>query len=705
MPLLEKETGEKLKGLIERVVHQLRRSLHPNLSDVSISDGHWLLKSAFWLLAAKILRDKMVPGFKRVDLLNVDDVFAKVARHYHSRSATSVGINVRSQKRRTALEEAAQSVKDFSHLGHVTTESLAFVYESALITKDTRALLGTHSTPQYLVDYVVWKLAPWIMEIDADRRDVLEPACGHAAFLVAAMRLLKELLPSERQIDRRNYLRAHLHGVEIDPFAIEIARLSLTLADIPNSNGWDLARGDMFADRVLARAAGQSTILLGNPPFESFTKTDRAEIERQTGERPLHNKTAEVLAQTLSALPVGGVFGFVVPQGILHGKSTELLRRQLCEQFELQEICLFPDSVFSFSDAESAVILGRKLESPRPSHTVSCRRVREADMSAFRLDYLVSSKRNIAQEVLCRSVDAGLIWPDLSDVWEYLQEMTSLGDVAEIGEGLSYRGDLPEQVRYSAKREFPGAVRGFRKLGRALQTHGHPPEVWMNIAPDVLGPARMGADMVPQVLLNHARASRGPWRIKAFIDRDGHAFTNNYNAVRPKDRCASLELLWALLNSPMANAYAFAHARGRHNLPGVVGQMPLPHWTYAEHETIRKLVLGYHDVVVSGELSENADSLHQIAMNIDALILQMYDLPLHLEREILDLFAGQLRVGVPYRHERYFPVDFEPRMHLHEYLSEECENSTAASLLESHRTFSSPEVTEALRRANEGFEG
>ena len=703
MPIVEKATGEKLTRLIERVVHQLRRSLYPNLSAVSGADGHWLLKSVFWLLAAKILRDKEVPGFKRLDLLSVEDVFAKVARHYNSRNTDAAGIDVRTRKQRAALESAAESIASFSHLGHVTTESLAYVYESALITKDTRALLGTHSTPQYLVDYVVWKLAPWIKDIGTDKRDVFEPACGHAAFLVAAMRLLKEMLPSERQADRKGYLRAHLHGVEIDSFAIEIAQLSLTLADIPNSNGWDLAYGNMFSDGLLARKTGQATILLGNPPFEDFSKTDRAEIQRKRGQEVQINKAAEVLAQTLPALPVGGMFGFVIPQGVLFWRSTETLRRMLCEEFELKEICLLPDKVFSLSDADSAVIIGRKVKSSEQSHAVSCRRVRKADMEAFRLDYIVSSQRDITQQSLCRSTEARFIWPDLPDVWQCLEHMLRLKDIADIGEGLSYRSNLPQDVRRSSDRPFPGAVRGFTKLGRELQTHNHPPEVWMNLSADVLGPTRMGADMVPQVLLNHARASRGPWRIKAFIDRDGHAFTNNYNAVRPKDD-TSLEFLWALLNSPLANAYAFDHARGRHNLPGVLGQMPVPPWTRAEHESITQLVSEYHRLAETGDLRQASSSLRRAALQIDALVLRMYDLPPRLEREVLDLFAGQSRVGVPFQQDRYFPAGFGPWVHLHEYLSDEFENSRASALLQSHRTFDVPEISEALRRATEDFE-
>src|SRR4029450_9337652 len=115
----------------------------------------------------------------------------------------------------------------FSHLGHVTTESLSYVYENTLISKETRMQLGIHSTPSYLADYIVWRLAPWFEEIGPERGDVVGAACGYPAFLVSAMRLLKDLHPVAAS---QQYLRQHLHGIDIDGFAIELARLGLALA-------------------------------------------------------------------------------------------------------------------------------------------------------------------------------------------------------------------------------------------------------------------------------------------------------------------------------------------------------------------------------------------------------------------------------------------------------------------------------------------
>jgi len=78
------------------------------------------------------------------------------------------------------------------------------------------------------------------------------------------MRVLRSLLPADQMSTRRDYLRSQLHGCDLDSFALEIARLSLTLADIPNPNGWDLKTGDMFrGDRLEANAA-RAAMLLAN---------------------------------------------------------------------------------------------------------------------------------------------------------------------------------------------------------------------------------------------------------------------------------------------------------------------------------------------------------------------------------------------------------------------------------------------------------
>ena len=64
---------------------------------------------------------------------------------------------------------------------------------------------------------------------------------------------------------------------------------------------------------------------------------------------------------------------------------------------------------------------------------------------------------------------------------------------------------------------------------------------------------------------------------------------------------------------------------------------------------------------------------------VDAEILRLYDFPPRLERQLLDLFSGYKRLGVPFDFRRYFPEDFEPHFPLHLYLSEEYQRSDRRS--------------------------
>ena len=239
MPLIEEEVGSALSRLISRNVAGLKNRL--GWGDVTSEQGQWLLQTIFWLVSGKILRDKQVPNFGDLNLNDIDDVFHRVGGHYGTQP-----FQAGSKQKLEALQVSARTIEKFSSLALTTSESLAYVYENTLISKATRSQLGTHSTPSYLVDYVLGHLADWIEEIPENDRSVFEPACGHAAFLVSAMRMLTQLLPAEKAIPSRRgpYLRSRLHGTDIDAFALELARLSLTLTDIPNPDGWDLRTED-----------------------------------------------------------------------------------------------------------------------------------------------------------------------------------------------------------------------------------------------------------------------------------------------------------------------------------------------------------------------------------------------------------------------------------------------------------------------------
>lgn len=667
MPLVEKEIGKDLERLIVRNVAHLKSQL--GWDTITDKQGQWLLQSVFWIVSAKMLRDKHVARFTSVDPDNVNDLLSAVANHF---GASPIPINT--QREREALSEVAHVVSNFSNLGLATTESLAFVYENALISKSTRQALGTHSTPSFLVDYVVGKLAPWIAEIPLEKRNVFEPACGHAAFLVSAMRLLTELLPDEKSTpsQRHDYLRSRIHGIERDVFALEIARLSLSLTDIPNPNGWNLVAHDMFLGDDLEKMSRNATICLTNPPFENFGIEDRVE-NRDRNERPQYvNKTAEVLSRVLSALPSGAVFGAVVPQGFLNNKNCKAVRKYLIDNFEIKEVSLFPDKVFEFSDSESAVLIARKQNGDNGQ--VRYRRVRERDMEAFRQDYRVTTDLTLSQSQFTRSYDLRV--PDLEQVWSFCEKWNRFGGLAEIGQGFTFKGrNLSSGTITFSERAFDGAQPGFLTFPRKALIHESPPTRWLNLNDNAIRCKLHGTRTgVSQVILNEAPTSRGPWRLKALIDAAGHPVTGRFNVVRPFDaKRTPLDFLWALCNSPVANAYAYCHAGKRHNDAGMLRQIPIPSLSDSAVHAIALAARRYLDYV-SGDgrglrATIDADRARELILRMDNEVLKLYDLPLELERQLLLSFDGWPRSGLPFRFERYFPENFTDSISLTQYLA------------------------------------
>jgi hypothetical protein len=115
-----------------------------------------------------------------------------------------------------------------------------------------RKATGSFYTPQPIADYLVRRtLAPLVRDATPDRilrMRVLDPAVGSGAFLVAACRFLADAYETaliraggrgaidfderERVRTRRTIAERCLFGVDLNPMAVQLARLSLWLATL-----------------------------------------------------------------------------------------------------------------------------------------------------------------------------------------------------------------------------------------------------------------------------------------------------------------------------------------------------------------------------------------------------------------------------------------------------------------------------------------
>lgn len=646
MPLLEQSSGEWLGRQVELLVNTVHGAMPK--ANTSKDSAKWVFQSVFWLLAARLLRDKNVPSFKTVNVADPDEVFDRVGRHY---TASAPSLN--SAAERNAMIVAGQLVNKFPSLINVTTESMAYVYENTLVSKEVRDAFGTHSTPSWLVDYILFKLTPWIEDMSPDDRHVCEPACGHAPFLVGAMRLLRQLSPENlNDAERSQYLRKRIHGVEVDDFAREIGRLSLTLADVPNRNGWDLARTDMFAGNTLSNQLKRSSVVLANPPFENFTEKEKKLYKNAPGLGVTYNnKAAQLLARIVTDLPANGVFGLVMPQSILTSANSRAIRRRLTQEFELEEICLLPDRVFNISKAESVVLLGRRRQ-PSQTHMTRCQRVRPWDIQAFKTRLEPSSESTVPQGGFLLSRDVSWRLPDLLEVWEALRDRTRLGEVARIQKGFEFKNEQ-ELAGRQVVSDRPKS--GFRK---AYLSADDDFPIWGTPVPQYIDYSgknlrRLGADfskLQVQIVVNYAGPQK-PWRLRATLDPDGTIVSSRFLLMRLSiSNALSPTVLWAILNSPVANAYSYSVSTKWQTLPKEWDKFPIPQLDAESSKRITDAANAYRkatNLSTDGNSAESSESqVHDLLMRMDAAVLQAYALPPGLEQQMLRIFDDIERPGV-----------------------------------------------------------
>jgi len=703
MPFVEREAGAKLSGLVEATLRDIARTLDRKIEKPT--DVHNAIKATFWLLAAKVLRDKQVPEFETLDVTDIEDVFARVGRHY----AVADDVPPNGTKWQQATQNAADRIGGFPSVRNLSTESLAHVYENAMVTREVRKEYGTHSTPSALVDYIVWQLWPWIEELPAERRHVFEPACGHGAFLLGALRVLRQWSGINDDKERHAYLKKHLHGIEIDSFALEVARLSLTLADVPHPNGWSLTQIDMFAGESLETGAAKCGVMLANPPYEPITGDQRLAYESQGTEFKSTTKATEVLRRTLPYLSNGACFGVVVPQTVL--RTNRIVERELRElllsKFELQEISLFGDKFFEKGEHEVAVILGRRRSSK--SLRIPFRRVRNEGLDAFKDSLKFSSEEIVSTTRFAETENSELWVPELDAVWQYLKSAPRVGDMADVGQGFSF-----ESKGLVALARRSGATSARDSIPAIIDGHSttniweRPPTIILSPSRTPVGAWRSGRDTgEPQILVNYVRAMRGPWRIKAIYDPDGHAVINTYSTVRTHADGPPALYMWALLNSPVANAFAFSETMKKHIYDTLVAAIPVPYSWRDSMSSVMTAAKAFIDIAKESDgfrlRSSNEAAIRDALLAMDAAVLQAYDLPPHLERQVLDLFQGVERKGVGCAFTGYYPPGFTSYLPLHHIISQRFADARADRVIERFQPGKSEYVASVLEAASEAF--
>ena len=155
----------------------------------------------------------------------------------------------------------------------------------------------------------------------------------------------------------------------------------------------------------------------------------------------------------------------------------------------------------------------------------------------------------------------------------------------------------------------------------------------------------------PKLIVNEARLSRGPWRIGAALDMQGLLYSQQFFGLWPNAELSERELLRlsGVLNGPVANAFIAVHSPAKGIRAGAVAQIPIPR---SLPDEIGDLVSEYTSLLADPQLlRDDSEHLTQLLMQIDAAVLDAYDLPPRLERSLLAYFRDADRpVAHPWTH-------------------------------------------------------
>jgi N-6 DNA Methylase len=498
-------------------------------------------------LTALVMRDR-----NSLRALTTEALIGQVT---HDHPSTFAWLTESSPEERAVFRELITGLGEGIDYQSLDPTILSQVYEQALVDDDDRRQLGIHYTPPRLALRLLRDLPVEIVE--PKDRTVLDPSCGSGTLLIAAHDRLRDLQPSNWAEETRHHdLAVHLHGYDTDPFASEIARLTLLLHAQPAGNGWHIEEVDT---RRQPPPEFSPRIIVTNPPWRYHAEGRRIQA------------ADEFLRWSMRALAPGGLLGILLPASWLSADNSSGTRQTLTDQFDVFEVWRLPEGTFATSQVATAALLARRRDDLGGT---GARVVREVDRGT--LDRFLDGEPPATAYV--HPMDAPLsatIPPS-----RLVNPTRPLGEIADILSG-------PQPLSGIANRE-----RGTLYLNhiRDVPPYGSVSEAvtWRVAFPqDFQG--RRGAKIIDKkkVLASAARSSNSPWRFHVALDLLGVAVRNSVRGIAPHDQDDDdlLHALLTIVGSGFASAFAASFGGDRNISAQVLRTMPIPE----DRATLRRL--------------------------------------------------------------------------------------------------------------------
>lgn len=484
------------------------------------------------------------------------------------------------------------------------------VYERSLVSEAERSELGVIYTPAELARRMLANLP--IEELPPDQRRVLDPTCGSGTLLLAAHDRLRDLVSARvGEEERHQWLVGHLTGWDKDPFAVEVARLCLTINALPDGNGWHVEQADAFEQKV--PEAGRPTIIVGNPPWKA----------QRTGPAGSRLDLASVfLDWSLNALAPEGMLGMLLPGGWLTSDYSARSRRRIREDCEVLEVWRLPERTFRHGEAAPAILLVKKTKRAKRLYHIERRVIHRESLARLYMQGVADST-TLVQTTAAPGEKAdregAFVARPLTGRVSSLPWPKYLGDVARLRSG-------------------PTRHRGARKgTGSYLLADGLSRKRYFSlVGPESCSPVRWPEDFdakssgnpadysAHKLLLTGKMRPDNPWSSRVRVDLLGVVPTDAYIMVIPQaeqlPRNVSVSdaifALTAICGSTFASAWIDERRSTRNIPPALFRDLPLP------EDWFKLAPLGQRLVQAAGDIGR----LTSLVAEVDASASTLYGL-------------------------------------------------------------------------------
>jgi len=265
--------------------------------------------------------------------------------------------------------------------GHQIPIILGQTYEAELAISTTaphrRKRQGSYYTPEAIAQFMVEATLGPACSAQSAVPTILDPACGGGVFLVVAYRYLAQRYGPPRPAAPAPLL-GNLFGIDIDPNAVAVTRLALSLAVMETGSPPEVAQlsttvrcGNALVDDAVAKTPAshpdltpfpltrtQFDVVLGNPPYLDSEAMTRHLPHWRTYCRS-HYQTARgnwdlfgiFVERALQLCRQGGWHSFVVPNKLLSADYASGVRSlvgqtQIHQLRDYSRVTLFQAAVY-----------------------------------------------------------------------------------------------------------------------------------------------------------------------------------------------------------------------------------------------------------------------------------------------------------------------------------------------------------------------